>query len=238
VARRPGRSHRSGRFETYSFPQWRRGPGGTGGAAASRTFSQHVRRRRAAWRTAGWRRFVRKRHRRHRLDLDLNVAMTCRSRRRSTARRNAWRLPTGKSSTSKVPAGVTAGQQIASKARRNRARHRPGAPHYGHHRATPVFKVDGSDLRVDLPITLYEAVLAASPGADARQRGRPHDPQEHLERADFSPEGQGFAKGAGATGDLFITTESCCPMATTPTGGVDAEMGATRTPTIPRSDFG
>ena len=71
------------------------------------------------------------------------------------------RLPTGKELNVKIPAGVTAGQQIRLKGQGETAPgHRPGdllitvsiAPH-------PFFKVDGSDLRVDLPITLYEAVL-------------------------------------------------------------------------------
>ena len=71
------------------------------------------------------------------------------------------RLPTGKELNVKIPAGVAAGQQIRLKGQGETAPgHRPGdllitvsvAPH-------PFFKVDGSDLRLDLPITLYEAVL-------------------------------------------------------------------------------
>ena len=71
------------------------------------------------------------------------------------------RLPTGKELDVKIPAGVIAGQQIRLKGQGGTAPgHRPGdvlitvciAPH-------PFFKLDGSDLRLDLPITLYEAVL-------------------------------------------------------------------------------
>ena len=73
------------------------------------------------------------------------------------------RLPTGKELNVKIPAGVTAGQQIRLKGQGETAPgHPPGdllitisiAPH-------AFFKVDGSDLRVDLPVTLYEAVLGA-----------------------------------------------------------------------------
>jgi DnaJ-class molecular chaperone len=71
-------------------------------------------------------------------------------------------LPTGKTLDVAVPVGVEDGKQI-----RLRGQGRPGvrsgpagdaivtiryAPH-------PLFKVEGRDLRLDLPITLYEAVL-------------------------------------------------------------------------------
>jgi DnaJ-class molecular chaperone len=70
-------------------------------------------------------------------------------------------LPNGKDVDVKIPAGLAEGQQI-----RLKGQGMPGpdgtsgdllitvsiAPH-------PVFKLDGVDLRLDLPITLYEAVL-------------------------------------------------------------------------------
>jgi DnaJ-class molecular chaperone len=70
-------------------------------------------------------------------------------------------LPNGKDVDVKIPAGLADGQQI-----RLKGQGMPGpdgnsgdllitvsiAPH-------PVFKLDGVDLRLDLPITLYEAVL-------------------------------------------------------------------------------
>ena len=71
------------------------------------------------------------------------------------------RLPNGKELNVRIPAGVSAGQQIRLKGQGETAQgHPPGdllitvniAPH-------AFFKVDGSDLRLDLPITLYEAVL-------------------------------------------------------------------------------
>ncbi len=72
-------------------------------------------------------------------------------------------LPTGKEVEVKIPAGLAAGQQI-----RLRGQGFPGpdgsvgdalvtvaiAPH-------PIFTLDGADLRLDLPITPYEAVLGA-----------------------------------------------------------------------------
>src|SRR6202790_786022 len=95
------------------------------------------------------------------LDLDLSVAMTVSLEESAKGVEKRVRLPTGKELNVKIPAGVTAGQQIRLKGQGETAPgHRPGdllitvniPPH-------PFFKVDGSDLRVDLPITLYEAVL-------------------------------------------------------------------------------
>jgi DnaJ-class molecular chaperone len=73
-------------------------------------------------------------------------------------------LPTGKTLEVAIPSGVEEGKQI-----RLRGQGQPGARggpagdalisiHYAPH---PLFKVDGRDLRLDLPITLYEAVLGA-----------------------------------------------------------------------------
>src|SRR6202045_1692954 len=95
------------------------------------------------------------------LDLDLSVAMTVSLEEAVKGVEKRVRLPTGKELNVKIPAGVTAGQQIRLKGQGETAPgHRPGdllitvsiAPH-------AFFKVEGSDLRVDLPITLYEAVL-------------------------------------------------------------------------------
>ncbi len=70
-------------------------------------------------------------------------------------------LPTGKDVEVKIPAGLTSGQQIRLKGQGwPSAGGKPGdalitvnvAPH-------PLFKPDGHDLRLELPITLYEAVL-------------------------------------------------------------------------------
>jgi DnaJ-class molecular chaperone len=71
------------------------------------------------------------------------------------------RLPTGKEVEVKVPAGLAEGQQIRLKGQGYPgARGRAGdalitvtvAPH-------PIFQREGKDLRVELPFTLYEAVL-------------------------------------------------------------------------------
>lgn len=73
-------------------------------------------------------------------------------------------LPTGRDLEISVPAGIEEGQQI-----RLKGQGQPGGRgtspgdalitvHIARH---PLFRVDGADLRLDLPITLYEAVLGA-----------------------------------------------------------------------------
>ena len=153
------------------------------------------------------------------LDLDLNVAMTVSLEESVKGVEKRVRLPTGKELNVKIPAGVTAGQQIRLKGQGETAPgHRPGdllitvgiAPH-------AFFKVDGSDLRVDLPITLYEAVLGGQGSrADAGQRRRIVDTEEHFERPDLSPEGQGPAEGGGAAATCSSPPASCYRTGTTP----------------------
>ena len=71
-------------------------------------------------------------------------------------------LPNGKNVDVKVPAGITNGQHIRLKGQGMAGQAGPGdllitvsiAPH-------PQFILDGNDVRLDLPITLYEAVLGA-----------------------------------------------------------------------------
>ena len=73
-------------------------------------------------------------------------------------------LSTGKSLDVAVPAGIEDGKQIRLRGQGNPGA-RSGSPgdviitvHYAPH---PLFKVEGRDLRLDFPITLYEAVLGA-----------------------------------------------------------------------------
>jgi DnaJ-class molecular chaperone len=72
-------------------------------------------------------------------------------------------LPTGKTLDVAVPAGIEEGKSI-----RLRGQGQPGAGGPAgdvivtiRYAAHPLFKVEGRDLRLDLPITLYEAILGA-----------------------------------------------------------------------------
>ena len=173
-------------------------------------------------------------------DLDLNVAMTVSLEESVNGVAKRVRLPTGKELDVKIPAGVTAGQQIRLKGQGETAPgHRPGdllitvsiAPH-------PFFKVDGSDLRVDLPITLYEAVLGGKVRVPTLGSAVELSiPKNTSSGRTFRLKGKGLPKAPGTTGDLFVTTRIMLP------DGNDAELEALMQkwrdghPYNPRSDL-
>ncbi|MFN5682858.1 DnaJ C-terminal domain-containing protein [Bradyrhizobium sp.] len=174
------------------------------------------------------------------LDLDLKVAMSVTLEESVTGGEKRVRLPSGKELNVKVPAGVTAGQQIRLKGQGESAPgHRPGdllitiqvAPH-------PFFKVEGSDIRLDLPITLYEAVLGAKVRAPTLGSAVELSiPKNTSSGRTFRLKGKGLPKGDGSMGDLFVTTRIVLP------DGNDSELEALMTkwrdrhPYNPRSNL-
>src|SRR5450432_3675206 len=174
------------------------------------------------------------------LDLDLSVAMTVSLEESVKGAEKRVRLPTGRELNVKIPPGVTAGQQIRLKGQGETAPgHRPGdllitvsiAPH-------PFFKVDGSDLRVDLPITLYEAVLGGKVRVPTLGRAVELSiPKNTSSGRTFRLKGKGLPKATGMTGDLFVITRIMLP------DGNDAELEALMQkwrdghPYNPRSDM-
>ena len=174
------------------------------------------------------------------LDLDLSVAMTVSLEEAVKGVEKRVRLPSGKELNVKIPAGVVAGQQIRLKGQGETAPgHRPGdllitvsiAPH-------AFFKVDGSDLRVDLPITLYEAVLGGKVRVPTLGGAVELSiPKNTSSGRTFRLKGKGLPKAGGATGDLFVTTRIMLP------DGNDAELEALMQkwrdghPYNPRSDL-
>lgn len=177
-------------------------------------------------------------------DLDLAVTMTVALEEAVNGATRRVRLPTGKELNVKIPAGVIAGQQIRLKGQGETAPgHRPGdvlitvniAPH-------PFFKIDGNDLRLDLSITLYEAVLGAKvrvPTLDGAVQLS--IPKNTSSGRTFRLKGKGMpikgVTGADGAGDLFVTTRIVLP------DGNDAELEAlmekwrTEHPVNPRSDL-
>src|ERR1700676_649289 len=155
------------------------------------------------------------------LDLDLSVAMTVSLEESAKGVEKRVRLPTGKELNVKIPAGVTARQQIRLKGQGETAPgHRPGdllitvniAPH-------PFFKVDGNDLRVDLPITLYEAVLGGKVRVPTLGSAVELSiPKNTSSGRTFRLKGKGLPKAGGGSGDLFVTTRIMLP------DGNDAEL--------------
>jgi len=157
------------------------------------------------------------------LDLDLSVAMSVSLEEAVRGGEKRVRLPTGKELNVKIPPGVSEGQQIRLRGQGETAQgHPPGdllitvqiAPH-------PFFKVDGSDLRVDLPITLYEAVLGSK--VRVPTLGGAVDlsiPKNTSSGRTFRLKGKGLPKPTGTSGDLFVTTRIMLP------DGNDSELEA------------
>ena len=174
------------------------------------------------------------------LDLDLNVSMAVSLEESVHGGEKRVRLPTGKELNVRIPAGVVAGQQIRLKGQGETSPgHPPGdllitvsiAPH-------AFFKIDGSDLRVDLPITLYEAVLGGKVRVPTLANAVELSiPKNTSSGRTFRLKGKGLPK-AGAVGDLFVTTRIMLP------DGNDAELEALMEkwrgghPYNPRSEFG
>jgi|SRR5689334_720641 len=148
------------------------------------------------------------------LDLDLSVAMTVSLEEAVKGAEKRVRLPTGRELNVRVPAGVTSGQQIRLKGQGEQAQgHKPGdllitvniAPH-------PFFKVDGSDVRIDLPITLYEAVLGGKVRVPTLGSAVELSiPKNTSSGRTFRLKGKGLPKASGASGDLFVTTRIMLP---------------------------
>src|SRR5271169_6261260 len=174
------------------------------------------------------------------IDLDLSVAMTVSLEESVKGVEKRVRLPTGKELNVKIPAGVTAGQQIRLKGQGETAPgHKPGdllitvsiAPH-------AFFKVDGNDLRVDLPITLYEAVLGGKVRVPTLGSAVELSiPKNTSSGRIFRLKGKRLPKAGGVIGDLFVTTRIMLP------DGNDAELEALMQkwrdgrPYNPRSDL-
>ena len=129
-------------------------------------------------------------------------------------------LPTGKEVEVKIPAGLAEGQQIRLKGQGLAGpRGRAGdvlitvsvAPH-------PLFERDGTDLRLELPITLYEAVLGGKvrvPTLDGAVELA--IPAGTSSGRTFRLKGKGFPAKDG-TGDLLATVRIVLPE------GGDAEL--------------
>lgn len=173
-------------------------------------------------------------------DLDLSVAMTVSLEEAVHGGEKRIRLPNGKELNVRIPAGLSSGQQIRLRGQGDTAPgHPPGdlritvtiAPHR-------LFKVDGSDLRLDLPITLYEAVLGGKVRVPTLGGAVELTiPKNTSSGRTFRLKGKGLPKAGGASGDLFVTTRIMLP------DGHDAELEALMQkwrdnhPYHPRSDM-
>src|SRR5437879_9158578 len=207
-----GRAGGPGGFQSHTFRTGGGGPGGMGGAGFEDILNSMFGGAGARGGRGGSRTFefdtggigV---------DLDLNVAMSVSLEESVKGGEKRVRLPTGKELNVRIPAGVTPGQQIRLKGQGETAPgHPPGdllitisiAPH-------PYFKVDGNDLRVDLPITLYEAVLGGKVRVPTLGGAVELSiPKNTSSGRTFRLKGKGLPKTGGA-GDLFVTTKIILP---------------------------
>jgi DnaJ-class molecular chaperone len=154
------------------------------------------------------------------VDLDLSVSMTVSLEEAVKGADKRVRLPTGKELNVKIPAGVVAGQQIRLKGQGETAQgHPPGDLLITVSIAThPFFKVEGSDLRLDLPIALYEAVLGGKVRVPTLGSAVELSiPKNTSSGRTFRLKGKGLPK-AGGSGDLLVTTRIMLP------DGNDAEL--------------
>ncbi len=144
---------------------------------------------------------------------DLHAELTISLPEAAKGAKTRVHLPTGKDVEVKIPAGLTSGQSIRLKGQGwPTAGGKAGdalitvnvAPH-------PLFKPDGADLRLDLPITLYEATLGGKvrvPTLDgAVELAIP--PGTSSGRT-FRLKGKGL-KSKGAAGDLLATVRVMLP---------------------------
>jgi DnaJ-class molecular chaperone len=122
------------------------------------------------------------------------------------------RLPSGKDVEVKIPAGLHDGQQIRLRGQGTAGPGGPGdllitvsiAPH-------PTFKLEGADVRVDLPVTLYEAALGAKVRVPTLDK--PVEltiPAWTNSGRTFRLKGKGFPAKAGR-GDLLATVRIVLP---------------------------
>ena len=129
---------------------------------------------------------------------DLHASLTITLNDAAKGTKTRVHLPTGKDIEVKIPAGIASGQQIRLKGQGwPSANGRAGdalitvnvAPH-------PLFKPDGNDLRLDLPITLYEAALGGKvrvptlDGAVELAIPRRHEFRAHVPAQGQRPEGK------------------------------------------------
>ncbi len=144
---------------------------------------------------------------------DVNVAITVSLADVAHGATKRVRLPTGKEMDVKIPAGLGDGKQIRLKGQGLTG---PGfagdaliTVHIAKH---PYFEVDGRDLRLDLPVTLYEAVLGGKvrvPTLDgAVELALPAGTNGGRT---FRLKGKGLPDGAGHTGDLLATVRLVLP---------------------------
>jgi DnaJ-class molecular chaperone len=147
-------------------------------------------------------------------DLQASLSVTLEEAARGATKRVA--MPTGKALDVTIPAGIDDGKQIRLRGQGNPS---PFGGPPGDALVTvriiahPLFKVDGRDLRIDLPLTLYEAVLGG-PVEVPTLTGRIelNIPKGTSGGRTLRLRGKGLpASGSQAAGDLLVTIKIALP---------------------------
>lgn len=170
-------------------------------------------------------------------DLEVAVTITLAEAAKGGTRR--VHLPSGKDVDVKIPPGLTNGQQI-----RLKGQGLPGPGAVGDALITvtiaphPLFEREGANLRVNLPVTLYEAVLGAKvrvPTLDGAVELA--IPANTNSGRTFRLKGKGLPDKRG-TGDLYVTVRII--LRDKPDPALEALMRTWRdeTPYDPRKDLG
>ena len=103
----------------------------------------------------------------------------------------------------------------------------------------PLFTRDGNNLRLELPVTLYEAVLGAKvrvPTLDGAVELA--IPRRHQQRAHLSPQGQGLSGQGRAPATCSPRCASCCRRTRTMRSSELMKKWRDSKPYDPRKDLG
>src|ERR1700731_4035876 len=146
-------------------------------------------------------------------DVKVNVTISLAEAAKGTTARVA--LPTGRTMEVSVPAGIEIGKQIRLK-RQGQPSPLGGEP--GDAMVTveiakhPYFRVEGRDLRLDLPVTLYEAILGTKVNAPTLE-GTVEltvPPGSNGGRT-LRLRGKGLPRPNGSSGDLLVSLKIVLP---------------------------
>ncbi len=154
--------------------------------------------------------------------LDVSAAITVTLEEAALGASKRIRLPNGRELDIKIPAGLISGQQIRLKGQGQELQgHRPGDVLLTVNVATHKhFQVEGENLRLDLPISLDEAVLGAKVRVPTLSGAVELSiPKNTSSGRTFRLKGKGVPKGKTA-GDLLVTVKIVLP------DGADAELEA------------
>ena len=144
---------------------------------------------------------------------DMQAALTISLEDVASGAKKRVHLPTGKEVELKIPEGITNGQQI-----RLKGQGWPGPAGAGDALITvtiaphPLFTMDGDDLRLDLPVTLYEAVLGAKVRVPTLEG--PVElaiPAGTSSGRTFRLKGKGLGRKKDGRGDLMATVRIVLP---------------------------